>query len=240
MERGAFNKINRRSFFGQLSAAILAARFQSPVFQPILSERNNMLSEKFRIDVPPATLNDLQQRLNQTRWNDAVTDDWEYGMQRDCLRKVITHWSHDYDWRTRENNLNALPHFRTVIDGFGVHFLHFKGRNPSSTPLLLMNGWPSSFVEYQKLAPLLADPARFGGDPADAFDVIIPALPGFGFSDRPTRPRQVRAVDLFFRLMTQVLGYKRFAAAGTDIGAGDDHYVRCLVHRFRRGESLHG
>ena len=177
----------------------------------------------FRIPVDLAVWDDLRARLARTRWSDAVTDDWRYGTRRAALEALVDHWRHAYDWPARAAALDALPHYRAVVDGFGVHFLHFRGRGPAGgpapRPLLLMNGWPSSFVEYTRLAPRLADPARFGGDPADAFDVVIPALPGFGFSDRPARPDQVRAVALFHQLMTAGLGYDRFHAAGTDIGA---------------------
>ena len=178
----------------------------------------------FRIPVDLAAWDDLRARLARTRWNDAVTDDWRYGTRRATLEALVDHWRHRYDWPARAAALNALPQYRAVVDGFGVHFLHLRGRAPTSgpapRPLLLLNGWPSSFVEYTRLAPRLADPARFGGDPADAFDVVVPALPGFGFSDRPTRPDQVRAPDLFHRLMTAGLGYTRYLAVGTDIGAG--------------------
>jgi microsomal epoxide hydrolase len=111
--------------------------------------------------------------------------------------------------------MNSLPHCRAEIDGFVIHYLHFKGQAPAAQPLLLMNGWPSSFVEYGKLAPMLAD-----GDAGPAFDAVVPALPGFGYSGRPTRPNEVQTVALFHRLMTEGLGYRRYIAAGTDLGAG--------------------
>ncbi|WP_296001515.1 epoxide hydrolase family protein [Rugamonas sp.] len=163
---------------------------------------------------------DLQGRLAATRWSDEVAADWTYGTAQQPLRELVAHWQSGYDWAGADARLRALPHFRAEIDGFGIHFLHFKGRGPSPRALLLMNGWPSSFVEYGKLAAMLADPAGHGGTEDDAFDVVIPALPGFGYSDRPTRPNQVDAVDLFHRLMTEGLGYPTFIASGTDIGAG--------------------
>lgn len=172
---------------------------------------------------PPSdetTIADLRRRLADTRWSDEVVADWSYGTAQQPLRELIWHWQSGYDWAAASARLRALPHFRAEIDGFGVHFLHFKGRGPAPQALLLMNGWPSSFVEYGKLAAMLADPARHGGSDADAFDVVIPAHPGFGYSDRPTRPNQVDAVDLFHRLMTEGLGYTTFIASGTDIGAG--------------------
>lgn len=211
-------------FGGALLGAWSARPFGEPGWQISRLSEAPVSIEPFRIPSDTATWNDLLARLARTRWSDAVTDDWRYGTRRQALRELVDHWQHAYDWPARAVELNALPHHRTVIDGFGVHFLHFRGRGPAQgpapRPLLLMNGWPSSFVEYARLAPRLADPARFGGDAADAFDVVLPALPGFGFSDRPTRPDQVRAPELFARLMTEVLGYRRFLAAGTDIGAG--------------------
>jgi len=174
----------------------------------------------FLITTPPKALRDLHARLELTRWNDAVAKGWSYGTDRSMLQLLLAHWRTSYDWVQREERLNQLPHFRAEIDGFGVHFLHYKGRGPEPAPLLLINGWPSSFVEYEHLAPRLADPGAFGGDPRDSFDVVIPALPGYGFSDRPTRPQQVTSQSLFFRLMREALGYRRFGVAGTDIGAG--------------------
>ncbi len=163
---------------------------------------------------------DLRQRLDRTRWSDAVTDDWRYGTARPFLQSLARHWSTDYDLDAAERRLNALPQFRAVVDGFGVHYAHLRGNGPHPRPLLLMNGWPSSFVEYRRLAPMLADPAAFGGSADDAFDVVMPALPGFGFSDRATRPDQLWPEDLFHRLMTGHLGHARYLASGTDIGAG--------------------
>ena len=167
---------------------------------------------QFEIPWDPDAVADLNRRLKATRWNDAVTADWSYGTGRAFLGQLVTYWAQDYDWGERRSALNRLPHFRAKIDGYGVHFLHFRGRGASPLPLLLMNGWPSSFAEYQRLAPLLAEGER-------SFDVVIPSLPGFGFSDRPTQPYQVEPSDLFPRLMTE-LGYERFMVAGTDIGSG--------------------
>ncbi|MGH6986475.1 MAG: epoxide hydrolase family protein [Terriglobia bacterium] len=154
----------------------------------------------------------LKPRIATTRWADAVTSDWSYGTNGDFLRELLEYWSQAYDWAERRAVLNRLPHFRAELNGYGLHFLHFRSRGPEPIPLLLMNGWPSSFVEYQRLAPLLANGAP-------SFDVVIPTLPGFGFSDRPTRPYQVEPADLFPQLMT-ALGYGRFMVAGTDIGSG--------------------
>lgn len=166
----------------------------------------------FKIPFDTAMIADLHRRLNSTRWADAVTDDWSMGTERGFLEQLILFWRHSYDWAQRVELLNKLPHHRAMIDGRGLHFLHYRAGKPDSVPLLLMNGWPSSFAEYQRMAPLLTS-----GVPA--FDVVIPTMPGFGFSDRPTKPYQVEFADLFPKLMT-MLGYDRFVVAGTDIGSG--------------------
>ncbi len=163
---------------------------------------------------------DLRRRLEATRWSDAVTADWSYGMDKQFLQALVHYWSAHYDFDAAERRLNAMPQSRAIIGGLGVHFAYLKGRGPRPRPLLLMNGWPSSFIEYSKLAPMLADPASFGGSADDAFDVVMPALPGFGFSDRPTQPHQVWPEDPFNVLMTEHLGHPRYLASGTDIGAG--------------------
>jgi pimeloyl-ACP methyl ester carboxylesterase len=181
------------------------------------------MSEKpgqpFSVTLGPELRADLRRRLDATRWSDAVTADWRDGMDKSFLRALIRLWG-NYDFDAAQARLNTLPQLRAVVGGFGVHYVHLKGSGPRPRPLLLMNGWPSSFVEYRKLAPMLARPAAHGGSVDDAFDVIMPALPGFGFSDRPTRPGQVWAEDLFHDLMTEHLGYASYFAAGTDIGAG--------------------
>lgn len=136
------------------------------------------------------------------------------------LRALVDYWKTGYDWQRAAARINSLPHFRATIDGFDVHFLHFKGKGPSPQALLLTNGWPSSFVEYGKLASMLADPAAFGGSAELAFDVVIPAHPGFGYSSRPSSPNQIQTVALFHRLMSEGLGYSDYMVSGTDLGAG--------------------
>ena len=185
-----------------------------------MAANRTMSDQPFRVAFPPSLVDDLHQRLRVARWSDAVTSDWSYGMERSFLRSLMRHWHDSYDVQAAADRLNAWPQFRADIGGFGVHYVLLKGRGPNPTPLLLMNGWPSSFVEYRKLAPMLADPAAFGGDASDAFDVVMPALPGYGYSDRPMRPNQVWPEDLFHTLMTAHLGHHRYLASGTDIGAG--------------------
>jgi len=136
------------------------------------------------------------------------------------MRSPVKYWRHSYDWRREEAVLNQLPQFRIEVDGFHIHFVHVRGRGPAPLPLILTHGWPGSFVEMLKLIPLLTDPAAHGGSAEDAFDVIVPSLPGYGFSDRPRArgmgPRKIAA--LWARLM-QELGYERFGAQGGDWGS---------------------
>ncbi len=186
----------------------------------------------FDIAVAQAALDDLHQRLSQTRWPDEIPGSgWNYGSNLTYMKDLIRYWQTTFDWQHQEQQLNTLPHFRTMIDGMGIHFVHERGNGPHPFPLILTHGWPSSFVEMLKILPMLTDPARYGGDPADAFDVVIPSLPGYGFSDRPPRPEQgadTRIADMWSRLMTDVLGYPRFGAHGGDVGGG----VTCQLGRL--------
>ena len=183
---------------------------------------STLAPQPFRIHVEDAVLDDLHHRLATTRWPDALPNaGWGYGTSLDYARELCAYWRDDYDWRVHEAMLNALPQYRTEIDGLGVHFVHVKGTGPSPMPLVLTHGWPSSFYEMHKVIGALADPASHGGDPADAFDVVVPSLPGYGFSDKPQEPGfdTNRIADVWSRLMTDVLGYERFGAQGGDWGA---------------------
>jgi pimeloyl-ACP methyl ester carboxylesterase len=177
--------------------------------------------EAFIVDVPQATLDDLGARLARTRWPDEVEGaGWDYGTNLAYLQALVEYWRTRFDWREQERAMNAFPHFRANVNGLGVHFIHARGQGHRPLPLLVTHGWPSSFVEMLDLIPLLADPAAHGGDPADAFDVVVPSVPGFGFSDRPVRRGMTRSrvAALWLQLMGG-LGYDRFAAHGNDIGA---------------------
>jgi pimeloyl-ACP methyl ester carboxylesterase len=177
--------------------------------------------QPFSIAVPEATLRDLRERLDKTRWPDEVPDSgWDYGTHLGYLKDLVAYWRDAFDWRAQERRLNQLSHFRTDIEGLGIHFIHVRGNAPSAFPLVLTHGWPSSFFELTKLIPLLTDPAAHGGDQADAFDVVVPSMPGFGFSSRPSeRFVSARVADLWAHLMRR-LGYERFGAHGGDIGGG--------------------
>ncbi|MGC9952968.1 MAG: epoxide hydrolase family protein [Rhizomicrobium sp.] len=173
--------------------------------------------EPFHIDIPQEKLDDLRDRLGRTRFPDAVEGaGWDYGCDLDFLRRFVAYWRDRFDWRAQEAALNAVPQFRAVIQGEGVHFVHVRGEGGRRVPLLLANGWPSCFVELLALVPLLTKEKN-----GLSFDVVIPSLPGYGFSDRPRRPgMNLSAVaDLWVSLM-RGLGYERFLAHGTDMSNG--------------------
>lgn len=170
-------------------------------------------------------LDDLQQRLSVARWSDDfANDDWRYGTDTRYLRELAAYWRDGYDWRAREGLMNGFAHFRTELQGLPIHFIHERGRRDSSgpapVPLILNHGWPWSFWDFRKVIGPLTDPAAHGGDPADAFDVIVPSLPGFGFSTPLRQPgiNWWKTADLWVELMDR-LGYARFASSGGDVGA---------------------
>jgi pimeloyl-ACP methyl ester carboxylesterase len=175
------------------------------------------------IHVPDAVLDDLRWRLAQTRFPEAIPGSgWDYGSNLEYLTDLVHYWYTDFDWRAQEAQPNRWHHYQTLVGGLHMHFIHERGVGPDPMPLVMTHGWPSCFVEMTKILPLLTDPGRHGGDPADAFDVVVPSLPGFGFSDPAMeRGMDVRRVAGFWHtLMTTNLGYPRFAAQGGDIGAG--------------------
>ena len=177
----------------------------------------------FTVDIPDATLDDLRERLARTRWPDEVAGaGWDYGTNLSYLKELAAYWQDGFDWRARERDLNDFAHFRAEIEGVNVHFVHERGKGPNPTPLLLLHGWPSSFVQMLPIIPLLTDPAAHGGDVAVSFDVVAGSLPGYGFSDRPAeRGWSVnRMAGLFHSLMTEVLGYARYGTRSSDLGAG--------------------
>ena len=175
----------------------------------------------FTVAIPDSEIADLKQRLARTRWPDPETvDDWSQGVRLENARSLVHHWEHDYDWRRFEAELNAHPQFLTEIDGLDIHFIHVRSANPNAMPLLLTHGWPGSIVEFLKLIGPLTDPVSFGGDAADSFDVVIPSLPGFGFSQKPTETGWTvpRIATAWAELMKR-LGYRKWAAQGGDWGS---------------------
>ena len=183
-----------------------------------INKSKNM--KPFKIEVAQTVLDDLQTRLKQTRWTDEPKDaGWNYGTNPIYLRELVDYWQTKYEWRKQETMLNKFPQFTTEIDGVKIHFLYIKGNGKSPKPLLLTHGWPDSFYRFYKVIPMLTDPASFGGNAEQSFDVIVPSIPGFGFSELiALSPDKI--VDLLAKLMKDVLGYKSFYAAGGDMGSG--------------------
>ncbi|WP_406643023.1 epoxide hydrolase family protein [Amycolatopsis sp. WGS_07] len=179
------------------------------------------LVRPFAVSIPDSDIDDLKRRLAGTRWPDPETvDDWSQGVRVENARSLAGYWQHGYDWRRFESALNRFPQFLTEIDGLDIHFIHVRSKNPDALPLLLTHGWPGSIVEFLKLIGPLTDPVAFGGDAADSFDVVVPSLPGFGFSGKPKQSGWTasRIANAWVELMKR-LGYSTWAAQGGDWGA---------------------
>jgi microsomal epoxide hydrolase len=174
--------------------------------------------DAFRIEVPEEVLRDLRQRLENTRWSyQAPGTTWDAGTDSDYLKELVAYWRTSYNWRTHEAALNRFAHFKRIVDGIGIHFIHERGRGPKPFPLILTHGYPDSFYRFLKLIPMLTDPEAYGGRAEDSFDVVVPDLPGYGFSGRPPEPGTLfRVNDLWAQLMSDALGYQRFGAHGGD------------------------
>ena len=166
-------------------------------------------------------MDDLRARLAHTRWPDEIGEPWSYGASLAYLRELAEYWATGFDWKAQVERLNRFPHFIATIGGHRIHFIHRRGSGPKPFPLVITHGWPGSFLEMLAILPILADPGSFGHDPADAFDVVVPSLPGYGFSGRPTAPgmNPKRIAGLWRSLMTDGLGYDRFGVQGGDWGA---------------------
>ncbi|MEU3065122.1 epoxide hydrolase [Streptomyces subrutilus] len=185
--------------------------------------------EPFSASATPAALDDLRARLRATRWPDAPEDaGWSLGADLGYLRELVAYWADGFDWPAQEAALARLPRFRLPLGGLGIHFVHARAVAPAGPvlPLVLSHGWPDSFWRYTKVVPLLTDPGAHGADPADAFDVVVPDMPGFGYSDRPTgAPLDAVAVAGLWAELMGVLGYDRFGAAGGDVGSHVSRYL---------------
>lgn len=180
-----------------------------------------MTIESFTLPYSEAAVHDLQARLSRTRWPDQIPGSgWNYGANLEFMQEVCAYWKDHFDWKAQLDSLSRFPHYQCTTNGLAIHFIHQRGQGPTPMPLLLTHGWPGSFLEMLKIIPLLSDPASHGADPADSFDVVVPSLPGFGYSDRPDQPGMnlFRIADHWAELMTE-LGYRRFAAQGGDYGA---------------------
>ena len=199
--------------------------------------------EPFVAHTPSAVLDDLRARLRATRWPDVPTDaGWAMGTDIDYLRDLVGYWGDGFDWPAQEAELNHLPRFRASVGGHRIHFVHQRAATTGALPIVLSHGWPDSFWRYSAVIPLLTDPGAHGADPADAFDVIVPDMPGYGYSDRPAAPlNSVDVAGLWSHLMSS-LGYSRYGAAGGDLGSHVSRYLALddpahvvAVHRMDAG-----
>jgi microsomal epoxide hydrolase len=184
------------------------------------TEGSDRHPQPFKVNIRDDVLDDLRERLASTRWIEEMDDGgWAFGLSVTYMRELVEYWQYEFDWRAEEVAMNRFAHFLTELDGRRIHFIHERGRGPDPLPIILTHGFPDSFLRFSKIIPMLADPANHGGDPEDAFDVVAPSLPGYGFSDRPAKDGTTFHIgDLWHRLMTQELGIERFAAHGGDWG----------------------
>ena len=189
---------------------------------PLVAETIDTAIQPFRVNIAEADLADLKRRLAATRWPDKETvGDQSQGVQLAKLQELVRYWGTDYDWRKAEATLNAYPQFMTKIDGVDIHFIHVRSRHPNAMPLIIAHGWPGSVFEQIKLIGPLTDPTKYGGRAEDAYDVVIPSLPGFGFSARPAEAGWgLERIGSAFDVLMKRLGYARYVAQGGDWGAG--------------------
>ena len=185
----------------------------------------------FQIETPEAELTDLRRRIEATRWPEReLVEDQSQGVQLDTIQKLARYWATDYDWRKCEARLKALPHFMTEIDGLDIHFIHVRSQHENALPLIVTHGWPGSVLEQLKIIDPLTNPTAHGGSASDAFDVVIPSMPGYGFSGKPTATGwdPIRIARAWVELMKR-LGYTRFVAQGGDWGAIITDYIGTLA-----------
>ena len=204
----------------------------------------------FKVNIPDKVLKEINAKVKNYPWHEMPDDGgWKYGSNLDYMKEISSYWVNDFDWRKHEAEINNFSNFTTIVDDIEMHFIHEKGSGSNPTPLLLMHGWPGSVVEFLHIIEKLAHPEKFGGNIEDAFDVIAPSLPGFGFSGRPSKPIGPRKMAAILnKLMTENLKYKNYLAQGGDWGAtianwiGYDHsktckaiHINCLTMRHPEG-----
>lgn len=222
---------SRRQVFPLLAgfATVLVGAAQAQPAAPALPAAMEAITP-FRVAIPQAALDDLHRRLASTRWPEKETvADWSQGVPLAKAQALVAHWRDRYDWRRFEARLNGFPQFRTALDGIDIHFIHLKSRHPEALPIILTHGWPGSIVEFLDIIEPLTDPTRFGGRPEEAFHVVVPSLPGFGFSGKPAEAGWdvVRTAKAWATLM-QRLGYTKWVAQGGDWGSGVTHALAHL------------
>jgi microsomal epoxide hydrolase len=217
--------LSRRSILGGAAlplANILPASAAEPAAAAGSDDPNKVTVRPFKIAVPQPQLDDIMNRVRNVRWPDAprVKDPWQYGASLEAMKDLQKFWLTEYKWREQEAKLNAFPQFKAQVAGYDIHFVHVKGSGKNPTPIILSHGWPGSFIEFTRAVDQMAHPEKYGGSEDDAFSIVIPSLPGFGFSSKPLKPMGGRTISrLFDRLMVEGLGYTSYLAQGGDFGA---------------------
>src|SRR5205807_1112455 len=214
-------KYTRRGFLGIAAMSIAAAQFGMIGSANAQSSKMSAAAEDnavrpFRINVPEAALVELRSRVAATRWPEReIVNDQSQGVQLATVQKLANYWAKDYDWRKAEAKLNSYPQFTTTIDGVDIHFIHVRSKEKNALPVIVTHGWPGSIIEQMKIIDPLTNPTAYGGTAADAFDVVIPSLPGYGFSGKPTATGwdPIRVARAWIVMMKR-LGYKRFVSQG--------------------------
>lgn len=222
-EKDARPEISRRAVVGAAATLPLVGALPQMAAAAETKSVNGVTITPFKIDVPQQRLDTIMNRVKTAEWPDRpdVEDAWAFGASYDAMKDMVDYWLNKYDWRKTEAALNKMPQFMAKIDGYDIHFFHIKGSGKNPQPIIMTHGWPGSFFEYVNLAEKLAHPEKFGGKVEDAFTVIIPSIPGFGFSSKPKRPiTSVTVWRLLDKLMVEGLGYKSYLAEGGDYGAG--------------------
>jgi microsomal epoxide hydrolase len=219
MPPDSFARTSRRALIQDLLASLSIA---VPLLAQTPAKSQGASPRPFRVEIPKPAIDHILRRVKESRWPDRLDgNDWRYGADWDYMKALAAYWTTAFDWRKAESNLNRYPQFLARVEDFDIHFYHVKGRGPGATPLILTHGWPGSVFEFLEAIAPLTDPAGAGGSPEDAFDVVIPSLPGFGFSSKPKGapvgpPTTAR---LWNKLMTEVLGYTKYGAQGGDWGS---------------------
>jgi hypothetical protein len=213
------SNFSRRAFTATLLPAAAAPLLPLDAAQ---AQEGGSVPRLFKVEIPQATFDRILARVRDTRWPERLeAADWRYGANWDYMKSLAQYWTERFDWREAEANLNRHPQFLVRLGDFDIHYYHVKGRGPKPMPLILTHGWPASTYEFLEAIGPLTDPQSFGGTAEDAFDVVIPSLPGFGFSSKP-KGKPIGApttAALWNRLMTEVLGYGRYGAQGGDVGS---------------------
>jgi pimeloyl-ACP methyl ester carboxylesterase len=228
------NGPSRRELFllaaGAASATVARASAADAQTASIVVPPATEVVSPFSISVPQTAIDDLRHRLDSTRYPERETvGDWTQGVPLDKARALVEYWRDRYDWRRFEARANSFPHFRTRIDGLGIHFIHVRSSHANAMPIVFTHGWPGSFVEFMEVIGPLTEPTRFGGNADDAFDIVIPSLPGFAFSDKPSETGwDVQRIAKAWVTLMQRLGYERWVAQGGDWGSGVTHALAHL------------